>query len=256
MAPVKIASVSGKGGVGKSTATLGIARALQAREKRVGIIDLDLESSSLGGALGLTRDRLVLGEQIEPVDAGGIKAISLSMFLAADWADTPTLLPEEEIFQLVKQFFLSINWGDLDVLVIDHPPGSGPELRALIKQGVDALVLVAAAQRISEMPVRRLIRMAREELPVEILGIVANDPYNAGDLADTTTAQALADRYELPILTTIEWRPDIVAAMDGRGEMPIEPFLPVADAIIKRFEKRFVRPLAPMAPALVEEAKA
>lgn len=233
---IKIASVSGKGGVGKTTLTIGLARALQAQGYRVGLIDLDLDSSSLGDVAGLTHDKLLFHDKIEPVDFGGLPAMSLSVFNSEGWEDTPTLLSEENVFKVVRQLFVSVNWPVLDFLVIDHPPGTGAALRALVRQGIDGLLLVTASQRVSEMPVRRLIRMARDEFPVEILGIVDNDPYNAA--AETSSAKALSDRYGLPVLGIVPWDQRITKAMDARTELPLERFEGIATAVIEHYRNR------------------
>ncbi|MFH1487132.1 MAG: P-loop NTPase [Chloroflexota bacterium] len=226
--PITIATVSGKGGVGKTAVTIGTAMALRDLGYRVGIIDLDLESSSLGDVLGVTRDNLVMTEKIEPVEVHGLKAVSLSLFPQEDWVDVPTLIEEERVYALVGQMFKSVNWGELDFLCVDFPPGTGSELRALIRQRVHGLILVAAAQRVSELPVRRLVRMAREEYRLNILGVVSNNPYNV-DGADS--GKAISERYSLPLLATIRWDRSIAEAMDNRTAMDVTPFQPIAKAL-------------------------
>ena len=229
--PKLIATISGKGGVGKTTLALGTAFALKKMGYRVGIVDIDIESSSLGDALGLNYQKLNLGEKIQPAEVDGVKIISLSMFLDEEWEDIPTLVSEERVFHLVEQMFASVDWGELDYLVADTPPGTGPELRALARRKVCGLILVAATQRLSEMPVRRLVKMAREEYRLPIIGMVSNNPYNTD--GDTNSGEAIAARYKLPFITTIPWTPEVRVAMDERKPVPVELFEPVAQAVVR-----------------------
>jgi len=236
-----VAVISGKGGVGKTTLSLGAALALNAMGSQTGLMDLDIESSSLGDAMNLGYHTLSMGEKINPADIAGLKAASLSMFLPdEEMVDTPTLIDEERVGMVVTQMFESIDWGELDYLIIDTPPGTGPELRALVRNGVDALILVTATQRLSEMPVRRLVRMAREEFFLPIIGIISNNAYNAD--GHYSSAEALSERYGLPVITEIPWTSEIAMAMDDQIMLPdtissdlAELFLPVAEAIEEHF---------------------
>ncbi|MFH1486618.1 MAG: P-loop NTPase [Chloroflexota bacterium] len=240
--PVTIATVSGKGGVGKTALTIGLSYALKELGYKVGVIDLDIESASLGDALGINRNNLVMTEKIEPVEVNGVKAVSLSLFAEADFEDVPTLIEDERVYALVGQMFKSVNWGDLDFLLTDFPPGSGPELRGLIKQKVDGLILVTATQRLSEMPVRRLVRMAREEYGLNIIGVVSNNPYS---IDGTDSGKAIAARYGLPLLATIPWDKGIAEAMDNRSPMLTEHFVPIAKALEAQFFPERVKKAKP-----------
>jgi ATP-binding protein involved in chromosome partitioning len=228
-----LATISGKGGVGKTTVALGAAYALRDLGYSVGILDIDIESSSLGDALGLGYRNLTMDAKLNPADIDGIKAVSLSMFLDKDWEDTPTLIDESRVFLLIQQMFDSVEWGDLDYLVVDTPPGTGPELRALAQRGVDGLILVTAAQRLSEMPVRRLVKMAREELGLAVIGVVSNDPYHTENTV--TSADAISQRYGLDIIAIIPWDKAITIAMDEQKPLDVELFHPVADKIEAHF---------------------
>ncbi len=237
--PRKIGTASGKGGVGKTAVSIGLAFALKELGYRVGLLDCDIESSSLGDCLGLSHDKLVMGAAIEPVDVAGVKVMSLSLFPGDDWSDTPTLIDEERVSGIINQMFVAVNWGDLDYLVLDLPPGTGPELRALIRHGMDAIILVTSAQRTSQMPVRRLIRMAREECHIPIIGIVANDPYRVGgDQVEQTTGAVLAAMYGLPVLASLPWDIEILRAMDEKRPGPAARFIPAAEAAAKFFGDR------------------
>ena len=231
--PRLIATISGKGGVGKTTLALGTGLALVSLGYKVGLVDADIESSSLGDALDLSYESLTLREMIQPAEVHGLKVISLSMMLDTEWEDVPTLVKEDRVHMLVDQMFKAVNWGELDFLIADTPPGSGPELRALIRQGIDGLLLVTAVQRLSEMPVRRLVRMAREEYHLPIIGVVSNNPYHVDGAR--SSAAAIAERYGLPVLATVPWAEEITAAMDRKEALDTEVFMPIADAIEAHF---------------------
>lgn len=224
-----IGVVSGKGGVGKTTCVLGLALALQELGHKVGIIDLDLESSSLGDSTGLSRQKLVMHDLIQPIDFHGIKAASLSMFAEAEWEDVPTLIDEERKHSLINQLFHSVDWGELDYIIADLPPGSGEEIRGLLKRKVRGLIMVASKQRLSEMPIRRLIRMCREQYMVPILGIIENDCYNQ----DGGTGERLVSRYNLPLLAKIPNDPGIAKAMDNGDALSTKHFISAAHIIQK-----------------------
>lgn len=249
--PITIATVSGKGGVGKTAVTIGTALALQELGYRVGIVDLDLESSSLGDVLGVTREQLIMTDKIEPASVQGLKVMSLSLFPQEDWIDVPTLIEEERVYALVGQMFKSVNWGELDFLCVDFPPGNGPELRGLIRQRVHGLILVTAAQRISELPVRRLVRMARDEYRLTVLGVVSNNPYG---VEGVDSGKAIAERYGLPLLASIPQDKAIAHAMDNRTPLPLEYFRPIARALQDYFFPETAAPAAEAPAAEVPNA--
>jgi ATP-binding protein involved in chromosome partitioning len=228
--PKKIITASGKGGVGKTTVSLGIAMALARFGYKVGIVDTDIESSSMGDVLGLDNSKLTAGELLNPIEVHGIWAVSLSMFLPDEsMLDTPTLIREDRVSELIHNLFTNVNWGGFDYLICDTPPGTGPELQALVKENIDAVILVTGAQRVSEMPVRRLIRAAREEFRLPVLGIVENNPYNAN--GDYSSGASLTERYDLPVIASIPWDAGIIQAMDNYGVVESDLFTTIADTI-------------------------
>lgn len=237
----KIIIASGKGGIGKTTISAGIALALAKRGHKVGLLDADLESSSLGDIMGITHDDLKFNEKIEPVERFGVKAISLSLFNEPDFIDTPTLIDETRKHHLINQLLTAINWGELDFMICDLCPGSGEELRGLIKQKIDGLVLVVATQRLSVMPVRRLIRAAKEEYKIPILGIIENNPYNI----EGETGKDLSEKYEIPLLATIPWDPSISSAMDQQISLDTGHFDPIAKFLIDKFIPEEPKPHVP-----------
>ncbi len=209
---MKIISIcSGKGGVGKTSVASGIALALAQRGYRVGLIDSDLESSSLADAWGIRgKDLRLQGGFIKPVERNGVKVVSLAMFLDEGFEDAPTLADEKLIHELQDQMMRSIDWGEIDFMILDLPPGSGPEIRGITRK-VDGIIIVTAAQKMSEMPVRRLVKALKEDYHVPIIGIVENNPYNT----EGGTGERISSMYKVPFLTSVPWDPDIARSMDA-----------------------------------------
>ena len=113
---------SGKGGVGKSTLTANLAVALAATGKRVGLIDADIYGFSIPGQLGITEKPTRVDELILPPVAFGVKVISIGMFIEGN---TPVAWRGPMLHRAIEQFLSDVFWGDLDVLLVDSPPGTG-----------------------------------------------------------------------------------------------------------------------------------
>lgn len=231
-----IATVSGKGGVGKTAVSQGLALALAAKGYGVGLLDLDLSSSSQGDATGLTHDKLQLGQLIEPVDFSGVKVVSLFLFPGEGWEDVPTLMGEQRKKELIDQLFHSVNWGKPDFIIVDLPPGTGSEVRGLLSgRKIDGFILVIVPQRLAEMPVRRVVRMAQEEYHIPIIGLVENNAYNIPE-GSSSSGKSLSKAYDIPLLAQIPWDLSIAESMDGRRPVNTSYFEPVAEAVASRLE--------------------
>ena len=223
----KVSIMSGKGGVGKTTTCLGTALALKDLGYRPAILDIDLENPSLGIACGKTRDDLVFkGEYITPPRWEGIPIMSLSLLPLEDFKDTPTLIDEERKLHVIQALFREVDWGETDYLLIDMPPGSGEEVRGLMKLTPDGIVIITSPQELSEAAVRRVVMMARE-YDLRILGLVENDVNSASGDAGKNVAEA----FGLPLLTSIDWSPDFSTSTQKHEPFVCAPFLEVAEAI-------------------------
>jgi len=172
-----IVVASGKGGVGKSYVTSVLAVGLCKQGLKVGILDADITGPSIPKAFGLKEVLYADSEKnIFPSEtAGGIKVVSLNLMV--DNEDTPVVWRAPVITGLVKQFYSEVNWGEIDVLLIDMPPGTG-DVPLTVYQSipVDGVVIVSTPQDLVSMIVTKAVNMANM-MKVPILGLVENMSY-------------------------------------------------------------------------------
>ena len=169
-----IAVASGKGGVGKSTIAVNIAAALAADKHKVGLLDADIYGPSIPMMLGITEMPESDGKKIFPSEIYDMKAVSMGMFVPAGEA---LIWRGPMIMKAIQQFFDDVEWGDLDYLVIDLPPGTGDaqlSMAQLIK--VTGAVVVTTPQDVAFLDVTRAVAMFKR-VEVPILGIVENMSY-------------------------------------------------------------------------------
>lgn len=225
-----VAVMSGKGGVGKTTTCLGTALALQELGFRPAILDLDLENPSMAGqdgATGLVRDNLEFpGELIQPPKWYGIPIMSLSLLPLPDFADTPTMIDEEQKHFLIRQLYKEVDWGDTELMVVDMPPGSGEEVRGLLQLELDGAVVVTSPQRISEAAVRKVLVMT-EEYRIPIFGILEN----AINGIEGQAGERLSEHFGIPLVAQVDWSEDILASMENHVPFPCTAFLPIAQTL-------------------------
>ena len=167
-----IAVASGKGGVGKSTTTVNLALALVALGLRVGILDADVYGPSLPTLLGLHgKPGMAEGRKLRPMQAYGLKAMSMGLLVEAE---TAMVWRGPMVMSAITQMMADVEWGALDVLLVDMPPGTGDAQLALA-QGtrLAGAVIVSTPQDLSLIDVRRGIAMFRK-VDVPILGVIEN----------------------------------------------------------------------------------
>lgn len=223
-----VAVLSGKGGCGKTTCSLGTALALKSLGYRPAILDVDLENPSLGIVCGLSRSDLrFVGELIVPPRWNDIPVISLSMLPMADFWDTPTMVNEERKHEVIVDLFNGVDWGDSDILLLDCPPGVGEEVRGVLKLEPDGILLITTPQQSSGVAVSRAIVMC-QEYGISVLGVIENDVHHSWTLG---VAEDLSKRYHVPALGYIPWDQKILEAMEKHASFPIDAFLPLARAI-------------------------
>jgi ATP-binding protein involved in chromosome partitioning len=170
-----IAVSSGKGGVGKSTVAANLAASLAGEGHRVGLLDADVYGPDIPLMFGEKRRPRVTGEKgsekIVPLEAHGVLLMSLG-FLLED--EQPAIMRGPLVSGILKQFLEQVDWGELDYLVVDMPPGTGDAQLSLVQTvNIDGAVLVTTPQDVSTGDVRRAIRMF-ERVRTPILGIVEN----------------------------------------------------------------------------------
>ncbi len=166
-----VAVASGKGGVGKSTVAVNLAIALANQGKRVGLLDADIYGPSMPRMLGLTGKPESDGKKLQPMEAFGIKVMSMG-FLVDE--DTPMIWRGPMVMSAVTQMLKDVEWGELDVLVVDMPPGTGDAQLTLVQRvPVAGAVIVSTPQEIALIDARRGLAMF-ERVGVKVLGMVEN----------------------------------------------------------------------------------
>ena len=214
-----IAVASGKGGVGKSFVSTMLAVAAMRQGKKVGILDADITGPSIPNRSE---------EGIEPsMSNGGIKVISLNM-LVEDPSD-PVVWRGPVIAGLVKQFWTDVHWGELDLLVVDMPPGTGDvPLTVFQSLPVDGVVVVSSPQELVEMIVSKSVKMARM-MKKPVLGLVENMSYarcpdcsRRIELFGPSRAEEISKRFDIPASVSLPVDPSFAASVDAGAAELIE----------------------------------
>lgn len=202
-----VAVSSGKGGVGKSTVSTNLAAAWAKKGYRVGLLDADIYGPDIPTMFGATERPRIQDDQVVPVDAHGVKLMSLG-FLVDD--ETPAIWRGPIIMGIVRQFLHQVVWGELDYLVVDLPPGTGDAQLSLVQLvKVDGAVMVSTPQDVSVTGVLKGIKMF-ESVDVPVLGIVENmrgfvcpDCGSTHDLFGSGGGEGLAASLGLPFLGAV-----------------------------------------------------
>jgi ATP-binding protein involved in chromosome partitioning len=171
----KIAVISGKGGVGKSTVTVNLAVAFALHGKRVGILDADIHGPSVPRLLGLTGQQVKVGPPgAFPVTGPlGMKVVSIDFFLPEE--TLPTIWRGPLKMRAIRQFLSDIVWGELDILFIDLPPGTGDEPLSIAQllPEMDGVIIVTMPSELSRAVVKKAITFA-QRMGMPIVGVVEN----------------------------------------------------------------------------------
>ena len=171
----KIMVLSGKGGVGKSTVSTGLALSLAQQGFRVGILDIDITGPNVPKMMGLDGRRLhVENKRIHPAEGNlGVKVISMAFLLEDE--DTPVVWRGPIKLGAIQQFIGDVEWGELDYLVIDFPPGTSDEPLTVAQSlpNIDGMVIVTTPQQVALLDSRKSITFS-ESLKVPVLGVVEN----------------------------------------------------------------------------------
>jgi len=241
-----VAVLSGKGGVGKSAVTANLAAALAQRGARVGALDADLNGPSLGRMLGVSGQRLGDGESgvVPAAGAAGVRVVSME--LLQDAADAPLRWrgPSGDAFVwqglaeagTLREFFSDIAWGDLDVLLVDVPPGTDRIARLLDLVRPHVALLVTTPAEIARFVVAKSARLLREA-GLDGIGIVANMTGRL-ETGAADGARALADETGIAIWADIPFDARLAVCTD-RGEpwvlaSPDAPASRAFDALAER----------------------
>lgn len=220
-----IAVVSGKGGVGKSTVTSLLAVAMSRRGKSVGILDADITGPSIPRAFGVEECRGQDESGLYPaLTGGGVQIMSINLLLDDETA--PVLWRGPVLAGAVKQFWTDVNWGDVDYLFVDMPPGTGDvPLTVYQSLPIDGVVLVTSPQDLVSMIVSKAVNMANM-MHIPMLGFVENYAYlqcpDCGkkiSVFGESHLDEVAAGYGLPVLARLPIDPALAGLVDaGRVE--------------------------------------
>ena len=231
-----VAVSSGKGGVGKSMVATNLAAAFAADGKKVGLLDADIYGPNIPLMFGAEGRPGVSGdkgqEMIEPMEAHGVRLMSIGFLLEKE---QPAIMRGPLITGILRQFLEQVTWGELDVMVVDMPPGTGDAQLSLVQSvDIDGVVMVSTPQEVATGDVRRGIKMF-ERVNTPVLGIVEN---MAGlvcphcdeevDVFGSGGGERLAEEMGLPLLGRVpldpavrlagdEGRPTVLSAPDSRS---------------------------------------
>ena len=231
-----IAVGSGKGGVGKSTTAVNLALALAAEGLAVGVLDADVYGPSVPMMLGLSgRPDSPDGKSIEPMRAHGIEAMSIGLLVDQD---TPMIWRGPMATSALTQLLTDTRWGDLDVLVVDLPPGTGDiQLTMAQKIPVAGAVIVTTPQDIATLDARKALKMF-EKLDIAVLGLVENMAVHvcsncghAEHVFGEGGAGRMSAQYGVPVLGSLPL--EIGIRVQGDAGTPIvaaQPDSPAAQA--------------------------
>ena len=222
-----IAVASGKGGVGKSTVAINLALALRDSGAVVGVMDADVYGPSLPLLVGVSGRPEVRGKQIVPHVAHGMKVMSMG-FLVTD--DSPVIWRGPMVHRLVKQFLTDVEWGELDYLVVDMPPGTGDAALTLTQEApLAGAVIVTTANDLSLIDARKGLKMF-QAVEVPVLGILENMSYfTPPDLPDRKYhifgeggGRRTADELGVPFLGEVPIEKDGSFNIEVPANTPIE----------------------------------
>jgi len=243
-----VAVASGKGGVGKSTVAANLAIALSKKGKKVGLMDADIYGPSVQMLLNLNDEPEPAEGQnkLLPMEAFGVKAMSMGVLVDSD---TPLVWRGPMVSSAVEQLLRDVVWGDLDVLVLDMPPGTGDiQLTVAQKIKLDGAVIVTTPQELALIDARKGIAMF-QKVEVPVLGLIENMSYflapDTGkryEIFGNGGARREALRQRVPFLGEIPLLPEIREGSDAgkpaaATDSPIaEVFDGIAESVLKGIE--------------------
>ena len=239
--------MSGKGGVGKSTVAVNIAVALKMLGKRVGLLDVDIHGPSIPTMLGLEGKTLTGSRAgLLPFDMDGMKVMSIGFLLSK--MDEAVIWRGPMKMTVIKQFLQDVEWGELDYLIIDSPPGTGDEPLSIFQliSKLDGAVIVTTPQKVAAVDVRKSINFC-QQLKVPVLGVVENMSGfvcpKCGEITPILKSgggRTMAADMNVPFLGSIPMDPQIAEACDN-GTAFVDQFAASPTAALMR---EIIQPIA------------
>jgi ATP-binding protein involved in chromosome partitioning len=223
-----VAVGSGKGGVGKTTVSVNLAIALSLLGHKVGLLDADVYGPNVPLMMGINRTPQARGERIQPLENFGVKLMSMG-FLSP--GDKPLVWRGPMLHSVIQQFLRGVDWGELDYLVIDLPPGTGDVQLSLIQTApVTGAIVVTTPSDVSLEDARKAVHMFNQ-VKVPVLGLVENmswlkcphcsekiDVFSSGGGSKTATQMGITFLGELPLDPVVRIGGDTGRPVATRGE--------------------------------------
>jgi ATP-binding protein involved in chromosome partitioning len=245
-----IAVGSGKGGVGKTTLAVNLALALAKLGHRTGLLDADVYGPNVPLMLGTSAQPRALGDnRIEPLTVHGLKTISVGLL---NPGDKPLIWRGPMLHSIIRQFLGSVEWGALDYLIVDLPPGTGDVALSLIQTvPLTASIVVSTPSDVSLQDARKAIEMFRQ-MKVDIAGVVENMSYfvcphchNEIDIFSRGGAEKTARQFGLDFLGSIQLDPEIrksgdegkPAVLEGENSPHAKALFDFARRVVERVEQ-------------------
>ena len=251
-----VAVGSGKGGVGKTTLAVNLALALAKLGHKTGLLDADVYGPNVPLMLGTSAQPRVLAEnRIEPLDVHGLKVISVGLL---NPGDKPLIWRGPMLHSIIKQFLGSVEWGTLDYLIVDLPPGTGDVALSLIQTvPLTGAIVVSTPSDVSLQDARKAIEMFRQ-MKVDLVGMVENMSYfvcphcqHEIDIFSRGGAEKTAKQFGVDFLGSVQLDPEIrksgdegkPAVLEGEASPHAKPLYEFARKVAARVEQ--IRSSAP-----------
>ena len=245
-----VAVGSGKGGVGKTTLAVNLALALSKLGRKTGLLDADVYGPNVPLMLGANAQPRVLGENhIEPLSVHGLKLISVGLL---NPGDKPLIWRGPMLHSIIRQFLGSVEWGLLDYLIVDLPPGTGDVALSLIQTvPLTAAIVVSTPSDVSLQDARKAIEMFRQ-MKVDIAGVVENMSYfvcphchRETDIFSRGGAEKTARQFGVDFLGSVQLDPEIrksgdegkPAVLAGESSPHAKPLFDFARHVAERVEQ-------------------
>jgi ATP-binding protein involved in chromosome partitioning len=246
-----IAVSSGKGGVGKSTVAVNLAIALARAGARVGIMDADIYGPNLPRMLGVDSPPPVVNQKIIPLEAHGVKVISLGFLIEKD---QPAIWRGPIVMKIIGQFLGDVQWGTLDYFIVDMPPGTGDAQLSLVQSTpVHGAIIVTTPQDVAVGDALRGVKMF-QRVSVPVLGIVENMSYlecphcgKPTPIFGSGGGERLAQQVALPLLAQVPLVPRIVEGGDTGQPIVVADPTSSAAKIFVQLAARVSEMMAPVA---------